>query len=85
MGRELNPRIGPLDLKFFCTLRPGLIGWAVLNAAMLLEAYTRDGHLPIALTMVVAFQTLYVADVLFFEVRVRLLFCFYCFFLLFLH
>jgi hypothetical protein len=30
-GRELNPRIGSLDLKEFCELRPGLIGWVVLN------------------------------------------------------
>lgn len=27
MGRELNPRIGNFDLKYFCELRPGLIGW----------------------------------------------------------
>lgn len=26
-GRELNPRIGNFDLKFFCEMRPGLIGW----------------------------------------------------------
>ena len=31
LGRELNPRIGTLDLKEFCELRPGLIGWLVLN------------------------------------------------------
>jgi delta14-sterol reductase/lamin-B receptor len=31
IGRELNPRIGSLDLKEFCELRPGLIGWFVLN------------------------------------------------------
>lgn len=27
MGRELNPRIGSFDFKYFCELRPGLIGW----------------------------------------------------------
>ena len=39
MGRELNPRIlaGTLDLKFMCELRPGLIGWAVINAACALK------------------------------------------------
>ncbi|XP_009646438.2 delta(14)-sterol reductase LBR isoform X1 [Egretta garzetta] len=26
-GHELNPRIGNFDLKYFCELRPGLIGW----------------------------------------------------------
>jgi Delta14-sterol reductase len=31
IGRELNPRLGSLDLKEFCELRPGLIGWAVIN------------------------------------------------------
>lgn len=35
IGRELNPRVGSLDLKEFCELRPGLIGWAVLNLGML--------------------------------------------------
>ena len=27
IGRELNPRIKSLDIKYFCELRPGLIGW----------------------------------------------------------
>ncbi|KAF7656546.1 hypothetical protein LDENG_00039910, partial [Lucifuga dentata] len=26
-GHELNPRIKDFDLKFFCEMRPGLIGW----------------------------------------------------------
>lgn len=26
-GRELNPRLKDFDLKFFCEMRPGLIGW----------------------------------------------------------
>ena len=26
MGRQLNPRIGSFDIKFFCEMRPGLIG-----------------------------------------------------------
>ena len=34
IGRELNPRIGNLDLKEFCELRPGLIGWAMINLGM---------------------------------------------------
>ncbi|KAK7480353.1 hypothetical protein BaRGS_00028400 [Batillaria attramentaria] len=67
MGHELNPRIGPLDLKFFCELRPGLIGWAVLNLAFLVDAYQKQGTFPPALTMVVLFQFVYVADALFFE------------------
>lgn len=27
MGRELNPRIKNFDIKFFCEMRPGLMGW----------------------------------------------------------
>lgn len=27
LGRELNPRFGSFDCKYFCELRPGLIGW----------------------------------------------------------
>lgn len=27
LGRELNPRIWSFDFKYFCELRPGLIGW----------------------------------------------------------
>ncbi|KAJ3115286.1 hypothetical protein HK100_001410 [Physocladia obscura] len=33
IGRELNPRFYSFDIKYFCELRPGLIGWSVLNAA----------------------------------------------------
>ena len=38
-GRELNPRIGTLDLKEFCELRPGLIGWLVLNMGAYSQRY----------------------------------------------
>lgn len=68
IGHELNPRIGSFDLKFFCELRPGLIGWLMINLVFLTEAYRQSGSLPPALTMVVAFQALYVADALWFEV-----------------
>jgi len=34
IGRELNPRVGSFDLKYFCELRPGLIGWIVINLGM---------------------------------------------------
>ncbi|XP_041630156.1 delta(14)-sterol reductase TM7SF2 isoform X2 [Vulpes lagopus] len=27
LGRELNPRVWSFDFKYFCELRPGLIGW----------------------------------------------------------
>ncbi|XP_071079689.1 delta(14)-sterol reductase TM7SF2-like isoform X2 [Haliotis cracherodii] len=67
IGHELNPRIGSFDLKFFCELRPGLIGWVILNFIFVLKAYQDTQAFPPALTLVVAFQTLYVADALWFE------------------
>ena len=40
IGRELNPRInipiiGEIDIKAFMELRPGLLGWVVLDCARL--------------------------------------------------
>ena len=43
----------------------------MLNLVFLLEAYQRTGELPQTLTMVVVFQTLYVADALWFEVGLQ--------------
>ena len=35
IGRELNPRLGTFDLKEFCELYPGLIGWLAIDLGML--------------------------------------------------
>lgn len=67
IGRELNPRIGPVDLKFFCELRPGLIGWVVINLGMLLKQKEMQGYVSASMIMVNVFQGLYVWDSLFFE------------------
>lgn len=69
IGRELNPRIGAFDLKFFCELRPGLIGWVVINLVMLLaEMKVQERSAPsLAMTLVNSFQLLYVVDALWFE------------------
>lgn len=67
MGRELNPRIGNLDLKEFCELYPGLIGWVVLDVAMAAEQYQRLGYVSAAMLLVCTFQTLYVWDALYNE------------------
>lgn len=73
MGHELNPRIGNFDIKFFCEMRPGLIGWVMINFVFLVKDF-EDGKLNYPLAAVVFFQALYVADALWFEVN-RL--CFY--------
>ncbi|XP_029589418.1 delta(14)-sterol reductase LBR isoform X2 [Salmo trutta] len=64
MGSELNPRIKGFDLKYFCELRPGLIGWLVINAAMALaemQLHHLDYPSP-AMILVNCFHLLYVLD-----------------------
>ncbi|NXP06736.1 LBR protein, partial [Thinocorus orbignyianus] len=65
-GHELNPRIGSFDLKYFCELRPGLIGWVVINLAMLLaEMKIHNQSMPsLSMVLVNGFQLLYVVDAL---------------------
>ncbi|EHB17975.1 Lamin-B receptor [Heterocephalus glaber] len=66
IGRELNPRVGSFDLKYFCELRPGLIGWVVINLVMLLaEMKVQNRATPsLAMVLVNSFQLLYVVDAL---------------------
>eukprot|EP00056_Hartaetosiga_gracilis_P022551 m.31535 g.31535 ORF g.31535 m.31535 type:complete len:425 (+) comp9704_c0_seq1:100-1374(+) len=62
IGHELNPRIGDFDIKFFCELRPGLIGWAVLTFGMAAQQFKESGEVTIALLLVSLFETYYVWD-----------------------
>lgn len=66
IGHELNPRIKNFDLKYFCELRPGLIGWVVINLAMMLaEMKLQKLEYPsLAMILVNSFQLLYVLDAL---------------------
>ncbi|XP_035627852.1 delta(14)-sterol reductase TM7SF2-like isoform X2 [Oncorhynchus keta] len=68
MGQELNPRIGSFDLKYFCELRPGLIGWVVINLGMLMKEVELRDPASLAMILVNSFQLLYVADALWNEV-----------------
>ena len=67
VGRELNPRLGSFDLKFFCELRPGLIGWCVLNLGMAAKQAEVWGAVSPSMILLNAFQGLYVWDALFQE------------------
>jgi hypothetical protein len=75
IGRELNPRIGSLDLKYACELRPGLIGWTVINLGMATKQYLNSksagsdsvGSLSMSMVLVVLFQGLYVWDAVYQE------------------
>jgi delta14-sterol reductase len=73
MGRELNPRFKlfgqDLDVKYFCELRPGLIGWMILNVAFLvaqLVSLENTGGAGVTDAMVFVFvsQAIYIIDAL---------------------
>ncbi|KAE9379205.1 Delta(14)-sterol reductase-like protein [Stipitochalara longipes BDJ] len=67
IGRELNPRItlpllGEFDIKEFCELRPGLMGWMILDFTFLVHQYKTYGFVTDSMLLITAFQTLYVLD-----------------------
>lgn len=70
IGRELNPRIGTFDLKHFCELYPGLIGWLVIDLGMLQKQYEKHGSVSTSMTLVCIFQFVYVLDALWFETAI---------------
>ncbi|XP_037002401.1 delta(14)-sterol reductase TM7SF2 isoform X2 [Artibeus jamaicensis] len=61
LGRELNPRICSFDFKYFCELRPGLIGWVLINLALLVQETELRGSPSLAMWLVNGFQLLYEA------------------------
>jgi len=64
IGHELNPRIfnGKFDLKYFCELRPGLIGWVIIDWAMFFKQYELHGFYSNSMILVCLFQSWYVID-----------------------
>jgi delta14-sterol reductase len=67
MGRELNPRIGNFDWKVFCELRPGLMGWILLDIACAQEQRAQYGSISGSMLLVNIFQAIYVWDAQFQE------------------
>ncbi|XP_068116094.1 delta(14)-sterol reductase TM7SF2 [Hyperolius riggenbachi] len=67
IGHELNPRIGSFDLKYFCELRPGLIGWCLINLCFLMKETELRGSPSLSMILVCGFQALYVVDALWHE------------------
>jgi delta14-sterol reductase/lamin-B receptor len=71
MGRQLNPRLQifglDIDWKQFCELRPGLIGWMLLNIACLQEQYARMGYITPSMWLINGLQAFYVWDALYQE------------------
>ncbi|KAJ1913539.1 erg24, C-14 sterol reductase [Tieghemiomyces parasiticus] len=68
IGRELNPRLGDFDLKVFCELRPGIIGWFVLNFACLIkQSQVLNGYITESMALIFFLQGLYIFDTLIYE------------------
>ena len=49
IGRELNPRVtipgcGLIDIKGFMELRPGMLGWVLLDLAFMAKQYKSYGY-----------------------------------------
>lgn len=49
IGRELNPRVtlpffGEIDIKTFMELRPGMLGWIMLDLAYMAKQYKSYGY-----------------------------------------
>ena len=67
IGRELNPRvtlpfIGEIDLKQFLELRPGMLGWVIIDCAWCAQQYRNYGYVTDSILCITIVQTLYVID-----------------------
>ncbi|KAL7627188.1 erg24, C-14 sterol reductase [Parahypoxylon ruwenzoriense] len=72
MGRELNPRvtipfIGEIDIKEWMELRPGMVGWMLLNCAFIAKQYRTFGFVTDSIIFISIVQALYVLDGIFME------------------
>jgi hypothetical protein len=67
MGRELNPRLWGIDIKEFCELYPGMIGWGLLNLAFAYQQWVTLGRVTNAMLLVNLFELWYIADGLYNE------------------
>jgi len=66
LGVELNPRFGGLDLKMFA-LRPGMMGWTMINFSVASLQYSKYGYLSDAMILQNILAFIYVADYFYFE------------------
>ncbi|GIZ39682.1 hypothetical protein CKM354_000305700 [Cercospora kikuchii] len=72
IGRELNPRVtipfvGEVDIKSFMELRPGMIGWVLLDLAFAAKQYKSYGYITDSMLIVIISQAVYVFDALYME------------------
>ena len=72
IGRELNPRInlpifGEVDIKAWCELRPGMLGWIILDLAFIMQQYRNFGRVTDSIIIVTVAHTVYTFDALYME------------------
>ena len=72
IGRELNPRVtlpvvGVVDIKAFCELRPGMLGYILLDLAFAVHQYKIHGYVSDSMILITIFQSVYVLDALYME------------------
>ena len=78
IGRELNPRIDlprslpviggqTLDIKAFCEMRPGMVGYIILNLAFIAHQYHIYSTVSDSILLIAVFQSVYVLDALYME------------------
>lgn len=72
IGRELNPRItlplfGTVDIKSWMELRPGMLGWIILDLAFVAQQYRTYGYVTDSIVLTTFAQALYVFDALYME------------------
>lgn len=67
IGRELNPRVtlpllGEIDIKEWCELRPGMLGWILMDLTCIAHQYKVYGYVTDSIVMISFFQSLYILD-----------------------
>ncbi|KAF3491669.1 c-14 sterol reductase [Arthroderma uncinatum] len=56
-----------LDIKAFCEMRPGLLGWVIMNLSNIAHQYKVNGTITSSIILITAFQAWYVFDALYME------------------
>ena len=78
IGRELNPRVDiptslpliggqTIDIKVFFELRPGMLGYIILDLAFIVHQYSIYGYISDSIVLIALFQSLYVLDAMYME------------------
>ena len=67
IGRELNPRVtlpllGEIDIKEFMELRPGMLGWMLLDFAFVAKQYRTYGYVTDSIVFISVVQAVYIMD-----------------------